>query len=316
MCRWILGVALGCAITCGGCYASFERAARDGSVELDAGHDAGSRDAGSRDAGSRDAAPDDAPLDAPGIDAGPACAAPIFERPRHLCVLAAQGSIPAGEPFVVPLTYGDCRCDADRTCTVRVEGGAIELGTQSCESGVDCEDCSYELRCELPPLETGTYRMRLDGADVFDVSVEPRRMTRVGRPACYGVQDEVDPRFDCPWPGRPPSAPMVCARALEDVGTEVTITVIDPCASCLDTSAGCETRVEGTTLTVRPHVRTCECASCEGCDASCMERRTRCVSPALRAGEYTVEVQLDGEVMRRALSVRDVTSPGEVICGP
>ena len=117
------------------------------------------------------------------VDAS-SCARPGTERPVRACILEATGRIPAGVPYALPLGYVRCECPATRACTATVSGASIALTTSSCDDPVECDECEFEVACDLPPLAPGYYEVSVDCALAMEVYADWPTMPRVAHPLC------------------------------------------------------------------------------------------------------------------------------------
>lgn len=308
-------VAVVVLAVCAGCYATRTRDGSDGSVGPDGslGPDASQ---------PVDAAWTDAPreLDASvSRDAGADAAActTVDERSVRACVLTPTGTIPEGERFELPVTRSRCLCPT-RACDVTVRADRIELALRTCELGVDCDECTHEASCLLPPMERGARALWVDGVLAGPVAVAPPEMVREARPTCLAVPDAPNEALVCGGAvvERSGSAEL-CHRTLEDVGSHVRFTWTASCAGCFDWSAGCEAqREDARTIVIRPRIQACECPTCGVCESGCFAREVTCETPPLRAGRYDVVLERpSGErVTASVLEVRDVDVPGPVRC--
>lgn len=276
----------------------------------------GPSDVGPLDGSPGDAGPDarsDAPHDAaPPTDAW---CAPLPERSLRFCVLAPTGEIPEGEPYTLPIARTLCLCGG-RSCAVFAGEGRIELSLTSCESDTDCDECTTEALCELPPLTAGEHEVWIDGVLSGAVRVGPRRMVSEARPSCSAVPDSAPDTLRCTGEHTTASVTQLCHRTLEDVGSVARFTLSLACSSCDAWSAGCEAvRDSARSLVLRPRVQRCACPTCEGCDA-CEPATVVCETPPLRDGRYEVLLE-DAAGVRTAVStleVEDVMAPGPTRC--
>jgi hypothetical protein len=323
---WLVAIVpaglVGALVTSAGCYRTNARAGSDADA-LDAGApdataplDAAVGQDTGLDAPSRDAPP---PRDA-GLDAAPpvdAACIELDERSRRFCVLTPTGTVPEGEPFVLPVERSLCLCEG-RVCDVAVDGARIDLRIRTCDLHVVCDECTTEVGCVLPPLPRGGYAVWVDGVLAGEISVAPERPVAVATPACWAIPDPPDPSLECVGAlvDRPGSG-QLCHREIEDVGTNVRFTFTAECGACFDWSAGCEARRESSdTLVVRPRIQACDCPTCGACEPVCAPVTVACETPPLRAGSYHVVIEgRDGERTRASmLGVRDVSEPGSTIC--
>jgi hypothetical protein len=283
-----------------GCYAAHGAPRRDASIEpIDAAIDAAvdAVDAGV-DAGL------DAGRDA-GLDAG-LCVGVSIEPLLHLCSFESQGALPAGEPATLSLFRAECVCADSRGCDVRVDGTTIELDTWRCPESEECDDCTADLACAIPPLAPGVYGVQVDGlpvATIAAVSGPP-----IARPTCWDVQDDL---VEVRCAGSPVafSPREICHRPLEDVGTQVEITLAQTVPACI-VPAECRATLEGRRIVVTATALTC--AGADGCGGPSVERIARCITPPLRDGDYTILVE--GSAIESPLRIRDITGRGEVVC--
>jgi hypothetical protein len=295
----------------GGCYATRMRGGRDGG-----GPPADAPRAPDVTA-PEDAAPTQDVTTRPdaGSDAG-ACV-PIDERDVRACVLTPTGTIPAGEAFELPVTRSRCLCGG-RACDVRVDADRIELALRTCEREVDCDDCTFEATCVLPPMMRGERALWLDGVLAGRVVVAPPEVVREARPACLAIPEPPDGSLVCTGAVVPRAgAAELCHRGLEDVGAHARFTWTASCGACSDWSAGCEAqREDARTIVLRPRLQACDCPSCGACEPSCAPRSVTCETPPLRAGRYTIVVERAPaeRATVSTLEVRDVELPGPVTC--
>ena len=282
-----------------GCYAAHDAPGRDSSIEpIDAAID--SAVDGPIDAGV------DAARDA-GLDAG-LCLGASTEPLLHLCSFESQGALPAGEPATLSLFRAECLCADARGCDVRVAGTTIDLDTWRCPEDEECDDCTADLACPIPPLAPGVYAVRVDGlpvATIAAVSGPP-----VTRPTCWDAQDD---RLGVRCAGSPVALPPreICHRPLEDVGTQVEITLAQTVPACI-VPAECRATLEGRRILLTATALTC--GGDGGCGGPSVERITRCITPPLRDGDYTIHVE--GTAVESPLRIRDITGRGEVVCAP
>jgi hypothetical protein len=294
-----------------GCFHAHER------VASDAGVDAAVTP---RDAHAEPDAfvpsPDAALPDAFTPDAG-SCMTPGVGNPRHACVLAATGTLPADEPYTLPLGFARCECPQARSCTVAVVGNVISLTTATCDDAFECDECEFDAPCAIPPLPAGRYFVDVNGARAMEVEAAPRTMPMVARPICAPIPMAPDASLVCELDTRPaPARPIsVCRPSFEDVGQYVRFDVVLPCPSCFDLDGGCETQLDGPRLVLRPHLLRCDCPTCGACDPTCVPRTITCVSPPLSSGVYDVIVEtIDGEQSAGPLEIRDVFEAGDRFC--
>jgi hypothetical protein len=295
-----------------GCYLSRARDPGDARLDATPALDAMVLDAPAPFDGTppRDAPP---PIDAPSSVDAPSCAPE--DRVTTVCAVSGTGTLPSSRPFSLPLRWSSCRCEATRSCTVRVEGGVIDVRTENCRSDVVCDECTTETACDVPALAPGAYRLLIDGIDTASMNVEPEP-PRVSRPTCWEVPPRRDESLVCApervselRPGR------LCWRSVEDVGSNARLTLTAGCRSCFDQSGGCRVVRDGTTLRVEPTLFSCDCPVCDGCAEPCSALEIACRTPALRDGTYDVVVQ-EGPRSTPVgrLEVRDVAGPGPETC--
>ncbi len=270
--------------------------------------------------------PADAARHDTGFDVGPpdafapdAAGCMDFEvgTPRNACVLAATGTLPAGEPYALPLSFSRCECPESRRCEVTVVGNVVSLTTAVCNDIVACDECEFDVPCALPPLAAGHYFVDVNGARTMEVDAAPREVPTVARPVCAPIPLAPDAPLVCDLEARPaPSPPFsVCRPALEDVGRYVRIEVVIPCESCFHVDGGCETQLDGASVVLRPHLHRCDCPDCGVCDPACAPLTIACVTPPLSAGVYDVVVEsAEGLHDAGPLEIRDVFDPGDRVC--
>lgn len=241
------------------------------------------------------------------------------ERNVRFCVLTPTGTIPEREPYTLRVVRGQCRCEP-RVCDVQIGGGVIDLGITTCDSGLPCDECTDEAECVLPPLEGGSYRVRVDGTEAGSVTVAPRRMVMDAQPACWAIPEPTDASLLCDGGViEGPREGSVCFRALEDVGSFARFSLTLDCADCNDWSAGCAAvRESARSILLRPRLQRCDCPGCMECGDGCTARTITCETPPLRDGAYEVHVErLSGERQRiGTLEVMDVDIPAPVTCQP
>lgn len=259
-------------------------------------------------------APSDAGVDAgldsgwdAGLDGG-LCVGASAEPLLHLCSFESQGALPAGEPGSLSLFRADCACPDARSCGVRVAGTTIELDTWRCPEDGECDDCTADLACSIPPLEPGVYQIRVDDLPVATIAAVSG--PAVARPTCWDVQEDV---IGLRCAGPPVALPPreICHRRLEDVGTQVEITLGQTVPACI-VPAECRATLEGRRIVLTATALTC--AGDEGCGGPSVDRVARCITPPLRDGDYTIHVE--GSSIESALRIRDITGRGEVACVP
>ena len=290
-----------------GCARSHQRCDTCGS---DASLDAATRDAAPADAPGRDAplGPEDAGHDAQAPDGGMLCAG-TTDRFGYACVFAATGTLPAGRASTLPVFFERCEC---RECAASVRGAELSLTTRACDH--ECAECTFDASCALPPLSAGDYALLIDGAWVGSVRAQPAEPTEIARPRCLARQ-ETDAPLDCQSAPSEllPSADEICMRELIDVGTSARLE-LRASLPCELATATCAVTLEGSRVLVRPVVSACPAAGCA--PGSVVETTVRCVGPPLRDGRYSVEIDLGAGPRTRRLTVRDITSPGDVVCAP
>lgn len=307
--------ALGLALSLTGCYATHSVG-----DDEDVGRDAAALDARALDARTgRDAAPldagrFDASRDAP--DPGDAFCLPNPDDHVVLaCVLNATGVIPAMRESTLSLDRSACVCAAQRSCSVRVEGDILRVETRSCIEDVECDSCDSDQACTVPPLPAGPYRLVVDGLEVYTLNVGGGDAMTPG-PRCYRMPAPYSELSDdfCIAPRAVNGFTQECHRHLEDVGARATITVTSQCLDCNLWTGGCEARVEGTRIILSPRLQDCTCTmrGCSGACAACATHEVVCTTPALRAGNYTIEAPVRGVFGN--LQVEDVSSPSPISC--
>ena len=294
-----------------GCYASRARGSGDAGADVRA-FDAPVFDAPSSFDGP---SPSDVPpgRDAPVSVDAPSCAPE--DRVTTVCAVSGTGTLPASRPFALQLRWSSCRCEASRSCRVRVEGGVIDVRTENCRSDEVCDDCSNETACDVPALAPGAYRLLVDGIDTASMNVEPEP-PRISRPTCWEVPPRREDSLVCGperlaevRPGR------LCWRSVEDVGSNARLTLTASCRSCFDRSGGCRVVRDGTTLRLEPTLVSCDCPVCDGCAEPCSALEIACRTPALRDGTYEVVLEEGPRATSVGrLEVRDVAGPGPETC--
>ena len=311
MMRYVGVLAVSSALT--GCYAAHgvsaasapdARVAFDAQLGVDVGIDTGGIDAGSIDAG-RDAS----------VATDATCTFNPSDRVVLACVLNSMGVIPPMRESRLILDRSACVCAAQRACSVRVDGDILRIETRSCEEEVECDSCDFDQTCVVPPLPPGQYRLVVDGLETYSLDVGGALPAPAG-PRCYRLPA---PRSDlpddfCTAPRGISDFSRACHRPLEDVGARATITLTSTCLDCNLWSGGCEARVEGTRIVLSPRLQDCTCtmSGCAGVCESCTTHEITCTTPALRAGDYTIETP--GRGVFATMRVEDVIAPSPIRC--
>lgn len=305
------------AVTSIGCFRSHSREVEI-SIERDAGRQDGGRPDAGADAGTDAGRDAGTPMADAGWDAGSDAGVCLDERRDEpvgrACILDARGALPEGEAGVVTMGFADCLCDA-RRCEVSIEGGVIETSVVTCADRRECRDCQRELACRIPPLPAGDYELRFRGRPLAWLPVRAPTGSTTAHPTCWRMQDapSVD-RCAAIWPGNPPTSPLsVCHRDVEDVGTYAPIQVTVECPVCHGYPGQCSVRLDGRRLVVDATIRECGCARCDACpDCGSRTAELHCSTPPLPIGDY--EIVVAGTSLRSTFRVRDVATPGPLVC--
>ena len=146
----------------------------------------------------------------------------------------------------------------------------------------------------------------MDGLPVATIAaVSGPPMTR---PTCWDVQDDL---LGLRCAGPPVALPPreICHRPLEDVGTQVEITLAQSLPACV-VPAECRATLQDRRIVLTATALTC--AGDDGCGGPSVERVARCITPPLREGDYRIFVE--GSSIESALRIRDITGRGDVRC--
>jgi hypothetical protein len=280
-----------------GCYASHERGG--------ASPDASARDAGRAPDASR---PVDALIVRPDATLPPSCG------PRALdvaCTDTGTMMIPVGRPHALPVHFGDgrgCFCGETLACAASVVGGELHLETAMCAELL-CDGCFpyVDGTCPLPPMAEGSYRVRVNGLEAFDLLVSD------ATPAIGPVDQCVRPPSDalgCGYDYAPVAQPAdeLCHDAAAPAGRPIAVEVRSFCLPCGALWGPCQVIRTAQTVRVIPFRVTTRCDV--DCPAECAESTTVCTIPPLEPGEYDVSV--DGLEVSTRLVVGDEPRPGRV----
>lgn len=223
-----------------GCYASHLPGEAPDAGFL---RDGGSRDARARDSGRRRDA------------ASPSC------RPVELSTACVDDSfrpfLSSRGPTSLLLWTDDCHCGGELACSVRVEGGSIELETSVCDED-DCRACTApnELRCEIPPVESGPHTVLVNGERAFELHA----MDSGGVPPtmlCQHVGSSGGGLCDFPGHSMAWRPNRVCFRDRAPRGA-IDIVFEGDGTSCAFEPGPCDVYASDTGLEIRPRVRSCD----------------------------------------------------------
>lgn len=241
---------------------------------------------------------------------------------RPVDALCDHSHIPAGERVELPVLFGDpsgddCYCGELVECEARVVApGELELSTAVCEEpGFFCEACNpfIEGTCSLPPLEAGTWKVSVEGADAFELSVTPPDVLPEWGLSCDTRADARDDGCGTLWPPGDARPDMVCHALEAYAGSRVPIEVTHGCPPCNAPAGPCEVDVFDDVI--RVHTSTLEPACDIACPPFCEPRTDTCLTPALPEGIWRVQVAgLEG--YESALHVGDGIGRPGVSCGP
>jgi len=211
-------------------------------------------------------------------------------RLSRACVLGT-GVVPAEVPHSLEVAVeGGCFCGEVLVCDVSVGPGVIDLTSTECIGPYACDECfpSVAGTCELPPLAEGTYRVRVNGTEAFDLPVS-FAVPAVAVSRCWTLAPPVDGGLFCDWPGPGlDELAQICHTESARPGESVEITVVDTCASCFDVAGACMVQLSGFSLEVSPLERHCDCPTCGVCEDICERLEMRCTTPPLPPGDYDV----------------------------
>jgi hypothetical protein len=214
---------------------------------------------------------------------------------------------------VLPVYFGDgsgCFCGEQIRCTgVAEEDGILELRSYEC-SELLCDGCFPFVvgECELPPLGEGTWQVRVNGSDAFELTVSDAvpAVGPVDRCATVPVDG-----FGCGygWPPRPEPVDQICAANEPVSGQPVPVHVTDFCLGCGSVLA-CDVTRTASSIRVAPRV------TGTFCDVDCLEPcqlgETTCFIPPLEVGSYEVSVEgLDGSIPIHVVEAGGIPRPGD-----
>lgn len=222
----------------------------------------------------------------PDAGPGPSCAA----EPASID-LACFSHVTAGRPFELPVLIGGedgCFCGEEVTCAARVESeGVLVLETGLCPGLAICEACNPFVAgtCALPPLDAGTWRVRVNGTDAWELEVTSPDVLPERGAQCVRRADDGGACGNA-FPPSEYAPSRACHPSGAYVGERVPIRVVDPCGGCATVAGPCEVSVFDDVI--RVHAERVSIGCDVDCPAICTEREDVCWTPPLEAGTWTV----------------------------
>jgi hypothetical protein len=222
----------------------------------------------------------------------------------------------AGEGIELTLLANVSHCGGGLPCEVSIneDDEVIDLTTFYCASADDCLiPPPLTGSCRLPPLPSGTWRVRINGVDGFDLPVRDRGAPPElpTGPTCWTFAPEIPPELGpdrmCTWPGDWLVATSACHRVELSANYETVISVVTDCA-CGNPSGACTASVADGVIRVHSELRDCGSRCRDTCAAPAMQECW--FPPGLPLGLY--EVIVDGIAESSTLVVRefrDVSDP-------
>ncbi|HBQ13192.1 MAG TPA: hypothetical protein DEF51_19310 [Myxococcales bacterium] len=233
--------------------------------------------------------------------------------------LICPSFVPAGQPTRIPVAIGgdgECYCGEQVLCDAQLgaEPFVLEIESSICAEGALCEACFpyIEAECELPPMETGTWTVRANGEDLFQLSVAPAGTMPEWGLEC--VHRRGEDRLGCgtDWPPRRVFEPTSACHPEGAYPEErVTFTVTDGCAGCGTIEGPCEVEVFDDVVRLRPSRVETQCDV--DCPTVCMPMDHTCVSPPLPEGTWRVFLE-DVELGTR-IEVASPPGTTDEVCG-
>mgnify|MGYP000164157689 CR=1 FL=1 len=226
--------------------------------------------------------------------------------------LTAFDHIPANTATRVQVRKPGCFCGETLHCDVALSGGrTIDLTTTMCTPDLLCDGCNeLQTGCDLPPLEEGTWTVRVNGLVAHELTVVPEDI----RPEMAEVFVTHADRDRCGlrWPPEDYVPYGACVDPEVHAGLPFAVRVFDECASevCGNRMGSCEVTVFDRVVRVRARRTVTEC-DMAACPPVCEPRTDVCWVPPLANGRWTLQF---GDVSMPFEAVDD-PSPAEA-CGP
>jgi hypothetical protein len=265
---------------------------------------------------------EDEPIDAGLGDAGAAAPPDSGTEPDPICRFGFPGderridgacidgaAAVAGAPIEIVVVLDVGHCGDEILCTTTVgPDGALDVVTTHCPSPDDCIiPPPLTGICTLPALESGLWRVRVNGHDAFDLPVRDPEDDPIDAAAtCWSMAPAVDVGAVCAWPGELGPRDEICHRSDVVVGTSGVISVQNDCA-CGNLRGACRVSVSGDRIAVEAPWRDCG-SRCRDTCASGEDGEARCWLPTeLAPGTYVVDV--DGVAETSRLVVHPSSDP-------
>lgn len=235
--------------------------------------------------------------------------------------LCGYSHITAGVAQEIPVLFGDlagddCYCGETVSCWAEVlAGGVVDFHTEVCrDPGFDCEACNpfIEGTCSLPALTEGTWTVRNDGVDAFQLDVISPDVLPEWGPTCQSRAHSTADGCGTLWPPSAARPDMLCHAQSATIGERIALEITHGCPPCNAPAGPCEVEITHDVILVK--TSTLDPACDIACPPFCEERTDTCLTPPLPEGAW--QVRVDGlDDYESTLVVGATGSPG-VICGP